>query len=137
MSQTVKNLLAKRETQIQSLSQEDPLEKGMTTHSLSTPFFCSTLPIAISNNQFMLSTFLPQNFLANAASSLGTFSLLFSPLLQTNSLTKCFTSTYHGTLFLQFRFSSLPSDSKTSDVCFMFLLQKNPVTSNNFYIYWV
>ena len=33
MSQTVKNLLAKRETQIQSLSQEDPLEKAMATHS--------------------------------------------------------------------------------------------------------
>ena len=33
MSQTVKNLPAMRETQVQSLGQEDPLEKGMATHS--------------------------------------------------------------------------------------------------------
>ena len=31
--QTVKNLLAMRETWVQSLGQEDPLEKGMATHS--------------------------------------------------------------------------------------------------------
>ena len=29
----VKNLLAMQETQVRSLSQEDPLEKGMATHS--------------------------------------------------------------------------------------------------------
>ena len=29
----VKNLLAMQETQFQSLGQEDPLEKGMATHS--------------------------------------------------------------------------------------------------------
>ena len=29
----VKNLLAMQETQVQSLNQEDPLEKGMATHS--------------------------------------------------------------------------------------------------------
>ena len=29
----VKNLLAMRETQVQSLGQEDPLENGMATHS--------------------------------------------------------------------------------------------------------
>ena len=29
----VKNLPAMRETQVQSLGQEDPLEKGMATHS--------------------------------------------------------------------------------------------------------
>ena len=29
----VKNLLAMKETQVQSLGQEDPLEKGMVTHS--------------------------------------------------------------------------------------------------------
>ena len=29
----VKNLLAMQETQVQSLGQEDPLEKGMATHS--------------------------------------------------------------------------------------------------------
>ena len=33
MAQTVKNLLAMQETRVQSLSQEDPLEKGMATHS--------------------------------------------------------------------------------------------------------
>ena len=33
MAQTVKHLLAMRETQVQSLSWEDPLEKRMTTHS--------------------------------------------------------------------------------------------------------
>ena len=33
LPQTVKNLPAIQETQVQSLGQEDPLEKGMTTHS--------------------------------------------------------------------------------------------------------
>ena len=33
MVQTVKNLPAMRETQVQSLGWEDPLEKGMATHS--------------------------------------------------------------------------------------------------------
>ena len=33
MAQTVKNLPAMRETQIRSLSWEDPLEKGKATHS--------------------------------------------------------------------------------------------------------
>ena len=33
MAQTVKNLLAMQETQIRSLDWEDPLEKGMATHS--------------------------------------------------------------------------------------------------------
>ena len=33
MAQTVKNLLAMKETPVQSLSQEDPLEKGMAIHS--------------------------------------------------------------------------------------------------------
>ena len=33
MAQTVKNLLAMKETWVQSLGQEDPLEKGMATHS--------------------------------------------------------------------------------------------------------
>ena len=32
MDQTVKNLTAMQETQVQSLSWEDPLEKGTTTH---------------------------------------------------------------------------------------------------------
>ena len=33
MTQTVKNLPAVRETRVPSLGQEDPLEKGMATHS--------------------------------------------------------------------------------------------------------
>ena len=33
VAQTVKNLPAMRETQVPSLGQEDPLEKGMATHS--------------------------------------------------------------------------------------------------------
>ena len=33
MAQMVKNPPAMQETQVQSLGQEDPLEKGMTTHS--------------------------------------------------------------------------------------------------------
>ena len=34
MAQTVKNLPAMQETGGRSLSQEDPLEKGMATHSI-------------------------------------------------------------------------------------------------------
>ena len=33
MAQTVKRLPVMRETQVQSLDREDPLEKGMVTHS--------------------------------------------------------------------------------------------------------
>ena len=33
MTQTVKNLPAMQETQVQSLGQEDPLEEEMATHS--------------------------------------------------------------------------------------------------------
>ena len=33
VTQTVKNLHAMQETQVQSLSQEDPLEEGMATYS--------------------------------------------------------------------------------------------------------
>ena len=33
MAQLVKNLPVMQETQVQSLGQEDPLEKGMATHS--------------------------------------------------------------------------------------------------------
>ena len=33
MAQTVKNLPAEQETWVQSLGQEDPLEKGMANHS--------------------------------------------------------------------------------------------------------
>ena len=34
MAQTVKNLPARQETQVQSLCREDPLEKAMATHSI-------------------------------------------------------------------------------------------------------
>ena len=37
MAQTVKNPPAMQETQVQSLDQEDPLEKGMATHSVFLP----------------------------------------------------------------------------------------------------
>ena len=37
MVQVVKNLPAMQETQVQSLDQEDPLEKGMATHSSILP----------------------------------------------------------------------------------------------------
>ena len=37
MAQTVKNLLSMQETLVQSLSWEDPLEKGMATHSSILP----------------------------------------------------------------------------------------------------
>ena len=33
VAQRVKNLLAMQETRVRSLGQEDPLEKGMATHS--------------------------------------------------------------------------------------------------------
>ena len=33
MAQTVENLPAMQDTQVQPLGQEDPLEKGMATHS--------------------------------------------------------------------------------------------------------
>ena len=33
VAQTVKNLPARKETQVHSLGREDPLEKGMATHS--------------------------------------------------------------------------------------------------------
>ena len=33
MAQTVKNLSAMQETRVQSLGREDPLEKGLVTHS--------------------------------------------------------------------------------------------------------
>ena len=38
MAQTIKNLPAVQETQVRSLGQEDPLEKGMTTHSSILPW---------------------------------------------------------------------------------------------------
>ena len=40
-SQTVKKLPAMQETQVQTLDQEDPLEKGMATHFCLTGFLGS------------------------------------------------------------------------------------------------
>ena len=41
----VRNLPARQETQVQSLGQEDPLEKGMATHSSILAYSCpSTFP---------------------------------------------------------------------------------------------
>ena len=37
MAQTVKNLPVLQETQVQSLVQEEPLEKGLATHSSILP----------------------------------------------------------------------------------------------------
>ena len=37
MAQTVKNPPAMQETQVQSLSREDPLERGLGTHSVLLP----------------------------------------------------------------------------------------------------
>ena len=37
VAQTAKNLPAMQKTQVQSLSQEDPLEKEMATHSVFLP----------------------------------------------------------------------------------------------------
>ena len=37
MAQTVKNLPAMQETQLRSLGQEDPLERGMATHTNILP----------------------------------------------------------------------------------------------------
>ena len=34
MAQMVKNLLVREETKVQSLGREDPLEKGIATHSI-------------------------------------------------------------------------------------------------------
>ena len=34
MAQMVKNLPVRQETKVQSLSREDPVEKGITTHSV-------------------------------------------------------------------------------------------------------
>ena len=50
MAQTV-NLPAVQETKVQSLGQEDPLEKGMATHSsiqASTILLVLTIPLAFS-----------------------------------------------------------------------------------------
>ena len=38
MAQTVKDLPAMWETQVQSLDREDPLDKGMVTHSIILPW---------------------------------------------------------------------------------------------------
>ena len=48
MAQTVKNVPAMQETEVQSLGQEDPLEKGMATHSSILFFFFFFTPVFLS-----------------------------------------------------------------------------------------
>ena len=45
VTQRVKNLPAMQETWVQSLSWEDPLEKGMATHSLGNGYSCLGNPM--------------------------------------------------------------------------------------------
>jgi len=53
VAQTVKNLPAMQETWVQSLGQEDPLEKGMATHS---SILAWRIPwTGVANNQTQLS----------------------------------------------------------------------------------
>ena len=47
----VKNLPARQETQVQYLDQEDPLEKGMVTHS-STPAWRVPLSMGFSRQEY-------------------------------------------------------------------------------------
>ena len=47
----VKNLPAVQETWIQSLGQEDPLEKGLATHSSILFFFLTTYLLAVVGRQ--------------------------------------------------------------------------------------
>ena len=49
MAQTVKNLPAIQETQVQSLGQEDPLEKEMATHFLGNGNGFAKSQIQLSN----------------------------------------------------------------------------------------
>jgi len=45
----VKNLPAIQETQVQSLGQEDPLEKGIATHSMVRRAWRATVHVVIKN----------------------------------------------------------------------------------------
>ena len=49
VAQTVKNLPAVQETQVQSLGWEDPPEKGMATHSSVISFFHHFLSLSLSS----------------------------------------------------------------------------------------
>ena len=48
MAQTVKNQPARWETQIQSLSWEDPMEEGMATHSSTLAWWATVHGVAKS-----------------------------------------------------------------------------------------
>ena len=50
MAQRVKHLPAMWETQVQSLGQEDPLEKEMATHSSTLGKYWSTLSILLEKS---------------------------------------------------------------------------------------
>ena len=54
MAQTVKNLLAMQETQVQFLGWEDPLEKEMAAHSSTLAWSDSTFTFTFPLVQFYL-----------------------------------------------------------------------------------
>ena len=58
MAQTVKNLPAVQETQVQYLGQEDPLEKGMTTHSSTSAWSFTGVVESDTTERLTLSLFL-------------------------------------------------------------------------------
>ena len=49
MAQRVKCLPAMRETWVQTLGQEDPLEKEVATHSSTLGKYCSTVAVLLEN----------------------------------------------------------------------------------------
>ena len=57
VAQTVKNLPAMQKTQVRSLGQEDPLVRGMATHSsiLAWRILCTEGPDGIAESQTRLS----------------------------------------------------------------------------------
>ena len=57
MAQMIKNLPAMQETQVQSLCQEDPLEKGLATHSSILAWRISWIeePGGVTKSQTVLS----------------------------------------------------------------------------------
>ena len=55
VAQTVKNLPARQETQVQSLGWEDPLEEGMATHSSILAWRLSWTDVhGVCNNQCLV-----------------------------------------------------------------------------------
>ena len=54
VAQTVKNVPAMQETWVSSLGQEDPLEKGMVTHSSTLAWRIPGLPWWLSSKRILL-----------------------------------------------------------------------------------